>query len=67
MPADILVLGQLQDFDVVLSMDWLARYYAIIDCGARTVTFHKPGQKEFTLQEYICHMDFIGESSTVDE
>nr|CAD1833547.1 unnamed protein product [Ananas comosus var. bracteatus] len=31
-------------------MDWLARYYATIDCGARTVTFRKPGQEEFTFR-----------------
>nr|CAD1836895.1 unnamed protein product [Ananas comosus var. bracteatus] len=50
MPADLLVVGQLQDFDVVLGMDWLALYYATIDCGARTVTFRKPGQEEFTFR-----------------
>nr|CAD1820340.1 unnamed protein product [Ananas comosus var. bracteatus] len=50
MPADLLVLGQLQEFDVVLGMDWLARYYATIDCGARTVTFREPGQEEFTFR-----------------
>nr|CAD1837212.1 unnamed protein product [Ananas comosus var. bracteatus] len=50
LPADLLVLGQLQDFDVVLGIDWLARYYATIDCGARTVTFREPGQEEFTFR-----------------
>nr|CAD1842643.1 unnamed protein product [Ananas comosus var. bracteatus] len=50
MPADLLVLGQLQDFDVVLGMDWLARYYTTIDCGARTVTFRELGQEEFTFR-----------------
>nr|CAD1825792.1 unnamed protein product [Ananas comosus var. bracteatus] len=50
MPADLLVLGQLQDFDVVLGMNWLARYYATIDCGARTVTFREPCQEEFTFR-----------------
>nr|CAD1830117.1 unnamed protein product [Ananas comosus var. bracteatus] len=49
-PADLLVLGQRQDFDVVLCMDWLAQYYATFDCGARTVTFHELGQKEFTFR-----------------
>nr|CAD1832657.1 unnamed protein product [Ananas comosus var. bracteatus] len=48
LPADLLVLGQLQDFDIVLGKDWLARYYMIIDCGARTVTFRERGQEEFT-------------------
>nr|CAD1826060.1 unnamed protein product [Ananas comosus var. bracteatus] len=57
MLADLLVLGQLQDFDVVLGMDWLARYYATIDYGARTVTFHEPGQEEFTYKG--CRSTFI--------
>nr|CAD1817889.1 unnamed protein product [Ananas comosus var. bracteatus] len=45
MPADRLVLGQLQDFDVVLNMDWLVRYYATIDGGATMVVFREPGRR----------------------
>nr|CAD1817839.1 unnamed protein product [Ananas comosus var. bracteatus] len=56
--ADLLVLGQLQDFDVVLGMDWLARYYAMIDCEARTVTFCEPSQEEFTFRG--CRMMLFG-------
>ncbi len=45
--ADLLVLQQLQYFDVVLGMDWLAWYCAMIDCEERTVIFREPGQEEF--------------------
>ncbi len=47
MPADLLVLHQLQDFDVVLDMDLLARYFATINYAARTVTFREQSQEEF--------------------
>ncbi len=47
LPADLLVLRQLQDFDVVLGMDWMSRFCATIDCRERTVTFREPGQEEF--------------------
>lgn len=42
-----MVLGQLQNFDIVLGMYWLACYYAMIDCGDQTVTFCEPGQEEY--------------------
>nr|CAD1827472.1 unnamed protein product [Ananas comosus var. bracteatus] len=31
MPADLLVLKQMWDFDVILGIDWLSKYYAVID------------------------------------
>ncbi len=37
--ADLLVLRQLQEFDVVLGMEWLAQYFATIDNSERTTTF----------------------------
>nr|CAD1817997.1 unnamed protein product [Ananas comosus var. bracteatus] len=52
MPAELLVLRQLRNFDVVLGMDWLTRYYATIDCGARTIVFHEPRQEEFVYKGY---------------
>lgn len=40
MPADLLALrGLIREFDVVLGMNWLTRYYATIDCKSRTVLF----------------------------
>nr|CAD1820659.1 unnamed protein product [Ananas comosus var. bracteatus] len=46
MPVDLLALRKLGEFDVVLGMDWLTRYYTTIDCKHRTVTFREPGQVE---------------------
>ncbi|RVW14025.1 Transposon Ty3-I Gag-Pol polyprotein [Vitis vinifera] len=37
MPVD-LVLLDLQDFDVILGMDWLASYHASVDCFEKRVT-----------------------------
>nr|CAD1837632.1 unnamed protein product [Ananas comosus var. bracteatus] len=46
MPVDLLALRKLGEFDVVLGMDWLTKYYATIDCKNRTVTFREPGKTE---------------------
>ena len=42
-----LVLLNLQDFDVILGMDWLASYHAPVDCFGKRVTFSIPGQPDF--------------------
>ena len=31
------------DFDVILGMDWLSPYHAVLDCNAKTVTLAMPG------------------------
>ena len=31
------------DFDVILDMDWLSPYHAVLDCNAKTVTLAMPG------------------------
>ena len=49
MPVD-LVLLDLQDFDVILGMDWLASYHASVDCFGKRVTFSIPGQPEFSVE-----------------
>ena len=38
-----LVFFDLEDFDVILGMDWLASYHASIDCFRKRVTFSIPG------------------------
>ncbi|XP_070004132.1 uncharacterized protein [Nicotiana sylvestris] len=38
-----LFLLDMVDFDVMLGMDWLSPYYAILDCHAKTVTLALPG------------------------
>ena len=45
-----LVLLELQDFDVILGMDWLASYHASVDCFGKRVTFSIPGQHNFSFE-----------------
>ena len=33
---------ELHDFDIILDMNWLSKYKALIDCYAKTVTFQTP-------------------------
>ncbi|XP_070029976.1 uncharacterized protein [Nicotiana sylvestris] len=40
--VDLLLLDMV-DFDVILEMDWLSPYHAILDCHAKTVTLALPG------------------------
>ncbi|XP_042472403.1 uncharacterized protein LOC122055074 [Zingiber officinale] len=40
--VDLQVLDMLE-FDIILGMDWLVRYYATVDCSSRVVTFRPPG------------------------
>ncbi|XP_020080383.1 uncharacterized protein LOC109704062 [Ananas comosus] len=47
MPVDLLVLKQMWEFDVILGVNWLSKYYASIDCDSRVITFREPGQEEF--------------------
>jgi hypothetical protein len=37
-----LILLDIQDFDVILGMDWLSTYHASVDCYSKRVTFHIP-------------------------
>ena len=37
-----LVLLNLQDFDVILGLDWLSSYHASVDCFWKMATFHIP-------------------------
>ena len=37
----------MQDFDVILGMDWLTKYHAIIDCNRNQVRFQPPGEEQF--------------------
>ena len=34
-----LVILDLDDFDIILGMDWLSKYHAYVDCFHKTVTF----------------------------
>ncbi|XP_058106403.1 uncharacterized protein LOC131249630 [Magnolia sinica] len=37
----------MSEFDVILGMDWIAEYHAILDCSAKIVTFCIPSMPEF--------------------
>ena len=43
-----LVLLDIQDFDVILGMDWLSRHYATMDCFKKEVKFCRPREPEIT-------------------
>ena len=45
-----LVLVDLQNFDIILGMDWLASYHAFVDCFGKMVIFSIPGQPEFNFE-----------------
>ena len=40
--TDLKVLDMV-DFDVILGMDWLSSYHAILNCHANTITLAMPG------------------------
>ncbi|XP_070034328.1 uncharacterized protein [Nicotiana tomentosiformis] len=42
-----LLLLNMTDFEVILSMDWLSLYHAILDCHAKTVTLAMPELPRF--------------------
>ena len=54
---DLLPL-EMYDFDVILGMDWLSKYNAVVDCFSKTVTFQKSGDLEFSFQgeRKSCHL-----------
>ena len=43
-----LVLLDIQDFDVILGMNWLSRHHATMDCFRKEVKFCRPGEPEIT-------------------
>uniref|UniRef100_A0A803QAS4 Gag-pol polyprotein n=1 Tax=Cannabis sativa TaxID=3483 RepID=A0A803QAS4_CANSA len=46
--VDLIELN-LEDFDVILGMDWLAKYNATIDCKRKMVTFQPEGEDPFVI------------------
>ena len=44
-PTDLVALD-MRDFDVVLSMDWLSRHRATLDCYKKEVKLHRPRKLE---------------------
>ena len=48
LPADMLVLD-MHVHDVIIGMDWLADYRAMIDCFGGSIIFAIPGQEMFVV------------------
>ncbi|XP_058099821.1 uncharacterized protein LOC131244193 [Magnolia sinica] len=46
LPTDLFMM-LMASFDVILGMDWLAEYCAVLECATRTVTFHIPSLPVF--------------------
>ena len=44
-PTDLVALD-MRDFDVILSMDWLSRHRATLDCFKKEVKLHRPRKFE---------------------
>ena len=40
-PSDLIILKS-QGLDVILDMDWLAKYQGVIDCASRSMTLCSP-------------------------
>ncbi|PKU70170.1 RNA-directed DNA polymerase [Dendrobium catenatum] len=47
--ADLIVLP-LVEFDIILAMDWLIKYFATIECWKKKVRFDLPGEEVFYFQ-----------------
>ena len=44
--VDFVVLD-MPDYEVILKMDWLSKYYATIDCKKKIVKLRPPEEEEF--------------------
>ncbi|XP_060195272.1 uncharacterized protein LOC132624523 [Lycium barbarum] len=48
-PADLIEMP-FQDYDVIIDMDWLHRYHAVVDCRSKHVTFRAPSLSHIIVQ-----------------
>ena len=40
--ADLIKLGEME-YDIILGMDWLSTYHALVDCRLKKIIFKMPG------------------------
>jgi hypothetical protein len=67
--ANLMVIP-LPNFDVILGMDWLHRYRAIISCFWKTVSLEAPSGQTITFQASapsICVSKLISRSSNFED
>ena len=50
MPANLILFEFLRDFDIILGMDWLARWDAMVDCRRKRIQFNLPEVTSFVVQ-----------------
>ena len=50
-------LLHMDDFDIILGMDWLKKYYALLDCNRKRIIFQIPGEPEICYQCPKHHSD----------
>ena len=48
-PTDLIVLS-MSEFDVILGIDWLTKYGAVLDCVSKSITFTTLGSQSFKFQ-----------------
>ena len=46
MPTDLVVM-EINDFDIILGMDWSSEHYAFIDCREKKVVFKIPDRRTY--------------------
>jgi len=49
LPADLIILS-MREFDVILGIDWLTKFHAIMDCVSKSISFLIPGTQPFIFQ-----------------
>ncbi|KAA0065652.1 ty3-gypsy retrotransposon protein [Cucumis melo var. makuwa] len=52
-----LLVLDMQDFDVILGMDWLSANHANIDCFGKEVVFNPPSRASFKFRGHACVVD----------
>ena len=58
MPADLVVM-EINDFDIILGMDWLLEHYAFIYCREKRVIFEIPKRRTYYFQGMHIHIPVV--------
>ena len=56
--ADLIVLD-MDEYEIILGMDWLSKYYAKIDCRKKIVVFHHLDTDQFTFKGILINPRFL--------
>ena len=60
MEMDLVVL-EMEDYDVILGMDWLSKYHACVDCYHKVVTIQLKDGTSYIFQgeQVLCMLSFV--------